>query len=152
MVAARPLSVNNAPTFRVDPQRLAAPSFAWPVVGPVTSDFTPDHPLGIDVGLALFPASSVRASAGGIVVYVGGDPCCSYGYHVIVDHGNGYTTLYAHLSSFNVEPDQPVLKGQTLGTSGDTGFSTSEHLHFELRHNEIPLDPRAYLVKDPLLN
>lgn len=136
------------PTYRIDPPRLGRPQFVWPVVGPISSQFGPAHPLGIDIGLALFPGSEVVASSGGRVASAGGDACCSYGLHVILDHGNGYTTLYAHLSSISVVEGQNVVAGQSLGKSGNTGLSTSEHLHFEIRHNDVRLDPREYLDWD----
>jgi murein DD-endopeptidase MepM/ murein hydrolase activator NlpD len=142
------LAFAGGPTYRIDQQRLTRREFAWPAIGPISNNFGPEHPLGIDIGLALFPASQVGASADGLVIHVGGDPCCGYGLHVIIDHGDGYTTLYAHLSFINVEEGQKVRRGQALGTSGNTGLSTSEHLHFELRHNDVPLNPQHYLTQD----
>jgi len=69
----------------------------------------------------------------------------SYGYHVVVDCGDGWTTLYAHMSQINVSPGQRVAAGATLGMTGLTGFTTGHHLHFEIRLNGGYLDPALYL-------
>lgn len=69
----------------------------------------------------------------------------SYGYHVIVDCGDGWTTLYAHMSEIHVTPGQSVSQGTQLGLSGVTGFTTGEHLHFEIRLNGGPVDPANYM-------
>ena len=105
----------------------------------------PAHPLGIDFGLSHAPGSAVRAVAAGKVAFAGGDACCSYGLYVIVDHGNGLKTLYAHLSALSVVTGQQVAQGQTLGPSGATGYSYGVHLHFEVHRNGTRVDPMAYL-------
>jgi murein DD-endopeptidase MepM/ murein hydrolase activator NlpD len=68
-----------------------------------------------------------------------------YGNHVIIDHGNGFTTLYAHLTSIFVEPGMTVSQGQQIGTMGSTGNSTGPHLHFEVRYGGVPYNPASYL-------
>ena len=68
-----------------------------------------------------------------------------YGNHVIIDHGNGFTTLYAHLASFRVQQGQTVVKGVPIGVMGSTGRSTGAHLHFEIRQNGKALSPLNYL-------
>ena len=100
---------------------------------------------GIDLALGGYPASSVYASCDGWVsrtewlTY-------SYGYYVIVDCGDGWKTLYAHFREITVSWGQSVAKGETLlGISGSTGFSTGEHLHFEIQYNGQYLDPAGYL-------
>ena len=85
------------------------------------------------------------ASAGGVVTFAGGNACCSYGLYVVVDHGNGMQTLYAHLSKIGVSVGQVVAQGQYLGTSGSTGYSTGEHLHFEVHVGGSIVNPLAYL-------
>ena len=110
--------------------------------GPITSYFGPSHPRGIDIGVSHVP---VRAAAAGEVVFAGGDPCCSYGYYVVIRHSDGYETLYAHLSRFDVTSGQRVERGQVLGISGNTGLSTGPHLHFELRRNGNVLNPLLFL-------
>ncbi len=69
----------------------------------------------------------------------------SYGYHVIVDCGDGWTTLYAHMSQINVSPGQRVGAGSSLGLSGVTGYTTGHHLHFEIRTFGAPVNPAVYL-------
>ena len=130
----------------------SAPSgkFAWPVAGTITSGFgNRIHPIfgvmrfhsGIDIAAPY--GTPVKAADGGQVVqagYFGG-----YGYSVMLYHGGGFATWYAHLSSINVSMGQPVQRGQVIGLVGSTGWSTGPHLHFEVRINGAPQNPRAYL-------
>ena len=113
--------------------------WAWPVTGLITSYFGPGHPLGIDVATSW--GSAILAARSGTVSFAGGNPCCSYGLHVILEHGGGYETVYAHLSSINVVPGQQVNRGDLIGALGSTGTSTGPHLHFEIGHNGVPQDP-----------
>jgi murein DD-endopeptidase MepM/ murein hydrolase activator NlpD len=69
----------------------------------------------------------------------------SYGYHVVVDCGDGWTTLYAHMSQIDVVVGQSVGQGAALGYSGTTGFTTGEHLHFEIRSYGTPVNPAQYI-------
>jgi murein DD-endopeptidase MepM/ murein hydrolase activator NlpD len=117
----------------------------WPVSGYISSRFTPAHPLGIDIGLIRTPNAPILAAAAGKVVFAGGDRCCSYGLHVILEHGNGFSTVYAHLSRIEVKEGDTVKSGFPLGLGGTTGKSSSEHLHFELRRGDEWLDPMPYL-------
>jgi murein DD-endopeptidase MepM/ murein hydrolase activator NlpD len=119
--------------------------FIWPVVGPISSYFGPSHPLGIDIDLFNDPNADIVAARGGEVVFAGGDPCCSYGYYVIVEHENGVQTLYAHLSQIIVSEGQFVSQDQLLGLGGRTGYATGNHLHFEMRVNGNVVDPLKYL-------
>ena len=99
---------------------------------------------GIDLDLYGYWGSNVFSACNGVVTkteYL----TYSYGYHVIVDCGDGWTTLYAHFSQILVTPGQQVSAGTVLGISGNTGFSTGEHLHFEIRKGGAPVDPAAYL-------
>jgi murein DD-endopeptidase MepM/ murein hydrolase activator NlpD len=68
----------------------------------------------------------------------------SYGNYVMINHANGYTTLYAHMSSIAVSAGQTVSKGSTIGYVGSTGWSTGPHCHFEIRYNGSTTDPAAY--------
>jgi len=119
--------------------------FIWPVSGPISSYYGPNHPLGIDIDLFNGRGSAIAAAAGGVVTFAGGNSCCSYGLYVVVDHGNGMQTLYAHLSKIGVSVGQVVAQGQYLGNSGTTGYSTGEHLHFEVHVGGRIVNPLGYL-------
>lgn len=117
-------------------------SFTWPASGSITQRYWGGHPA-IDVGS--WTGSPVKAADSGYVVTAGGGWNAGYGNHVIVDHGNGYVTLYAHLNSIFVRPGESVARGQQLGTVGNTGNSTGPHLHFEIRYQGTPQNPFSYL-------
>ena len=136
--------------------------FAWPCPGfyVLTSGFGPrwgTHHSGIDISSAGIGGASVVASRSGTVIYVNNS--CShnyakssscgcgggYGNYVIVQHDDGYSTVYAHLTSAVVSYGQSVSQGQLLGYVGSTGFSTGDHLHFEVRINGTRVDPEQYL-------
>ena len=96
---------------------------------------------GIDIGVGY--GVPIHSAAAGTVIYatwMGG-----YGNVIIVDHGDGLSTLYAHQSSLAVGNGARVARGQTVGYVGSTGFSTGPHLHFEVRVNGNPVDPMGYL-------
>ncbi|MBN2637789.1 MAG: M23 family metallopeptidase [Bacteroidales bacterium] len=71
-----------------------------------------------------------------------------YGNEIVVDHGYGYRTLYAHLSAFKVKKGQKVKRGQIIGLVGNTGKSTAPHLHYEVRKNNLPVDPIYFFFND----
>lgn len=116
----------------------------WPVPGPITSPFGPRwggfHP-GIDIGAGM--GTPIHAAASGTVVLAAYDG--GYGNFVVIDHGNGLATAYAHQSQIAVSVDEQVSQGQVIGYVGSTGFSTGPHLHFEVRVNGSPVDPMGYL-------
>ncbi|QLE49199.1 peptidase M23 [Nostoc sp. C057] len=87
--------------------------------------------------------SKIRAADSGRVIFAGWYG--GYGRAVIIDHGNGLTTLYGHTSELYVSEGQAVERGQAIGAVGSTGFSTGPHLHFEVRRNGTPVDPANYL-------
>ena len=112
----------------------------WPTTGPHTvsgNDYSPAH-LGIDITATT--STAVLASGDGVVVFAG---FSSYGYGNVVqiDHGNGFATIYAHLSQLNVGQCQSVYGGQVIGVAGSTGNSTGVHLHFEVRKGGVNLNP-----------
>jgi murein DD-endopeptidase MepM/ murein hydrolase activator NlpD len=119
--------------------------FIWPASGPISSYFTAGHPLGIDIDFHSSPNQAVGAAAAGTVVFAGGNPCCSYGLYVVIDHGNGFETLYAHFSSVAVSVGQRVSQGQVVGYGGRTGYATGNHLHFEVHLNGSVVNPLVYL-------
>jgi murein DD-endopeptidase MepM/ murein hydrolase activator NlpD len=102
-----------------------------------------DHP-GIDIAVAL--GSYIRAAGPGEVVIAGEDPV--YGLHLVIDHGDGYRTLYAHASRLLVETGDGVRRGEVVGLTGSTGQSTAPHLHFEVHLDGSPVDPLT-LVRQP---
>ena len=140
--------VNIAPAIAPRPAVVvaaaaAASTWGWPTRGLLTSVFGPSHPLGIDV--AVPSGTPVFSAAAGTVTFVGGNPCCSYGFHIIVAHGAEYETMYAHLSGFLVTKGEKVAAGQRIALSGTSGLSTGPHLHFELHRNGAVQDPMQYL-------
>ncbi|MDQ4025127.1 MAG: peptidoglycan DD-metalloendopeptidase family protein [Actinomycetota bacterium] len=118
--------------------------YIWPLNGAVTSYYGPrwgSMHTGIDIDGTT--GQPVVASKAGTVIMAGS--YSGYGNAVIVDHGGGYQTLYAHLSSFAVSNGQSVSQAQTVGAVGCTGSCTGDHLHFEVRVNGSPVDPMQYL-------
>jgi murein DD-endopeptidase MepM/ murein hydrolase activator NlpD len=121
-----------------------------PSDGPVTSTFGwRIHPIlgtsklhnGVDFGAEY--GSTIRAADNGVVISAG--PTGGYGEAVIIDHGNGLTTLYGHSSQLYVSVGQAVQRGQPIAAVGSTGFSTGPHLHFEVRRAGEPIDPMPFL-------
>ena len=125
-------------------------SMMWPYRGPITSPFGwRTHPIfgdsryhsGLDIGADY--GDTVVAADDGVVVFAGWYG--GYGNAVIIEHGNGVSTLYGHNSQLLVSEGQSVRKGQPICYIGTTGYSTGPHLHFEVRINGQETDPRAYL-------
>lgn len=139
-----------APLARVAPHPGPFP-LSEPVADAVTSSpfgtrrdpFTglPSNHRGID--LAAPEGVPVEASAAGVVTAAG--PRGGYGLAVEIDHGSGITTLYGHASEILVEPGTRVERGTPVALVGDTGRSTGPHVHFEVRSNGSPVDPRQAL-------
>ncbi len=99
----------------------------------------PTH-IGLDYGLRL--GDPVYAADNGVVIFAGWGG--GYGNLVKINHGNGYVTYYAHLDEIWVGCGDPVYQGQVIGLGGTTGNSTGPHLHYEIRYNGVPQDPRLY--------
>jgi murein DD-endopeptidase MepM/ murein hydrolase activator NlpD len=116
-------------------------NFIWPTSGIITQ-----YPIWYHMALDIANPGSppILAADSGTVTFTG---CVRYGYgcHIIIDHGNGYQTLYAHLSSISVSPGQAVSQGQIVGVMGSTGRSTGTHLHFEIRSGGQILNPLNFL-------
>ncbi len=115
--------------------------FIWPTQGVITQRFSWYH-SGVDIANNAEP--SILAADAGVVVYSG---CISTGYgcHIMIDHKNGYITLYGHMSRLDVSVGTNVTKGQVLGRMGSTGHSTGPHLHFEVRKAGGFLNPLSFL-------
>jgi len=116
--------------------------FVWPTGGTITQRFAWYH-KGVDIANKAAP--SVLAADSGTVVVAGWPDGTGYGNRVVIDHGNGYKTLYAHLSRINVVAGQTVVRGNVIGQMGSTGRSTGTHLHFEVIRNGVYLDPLSVL-------
>lgn len=89
----------------------------------------------------------IIAPANGIITEAGWKG--GYGYMIEIDHGNGLTTRYGHLSKLEVKEGDPIQRGQLIGFVGSTGRSTGPHLHYELRLGEKPINPRRFLPPEP---
>lgn len=121
----------------------------WPVpaVHSMSRGYRAGHQaLDICNGPVTMMGAQIVAADGGVAMVVSTNPYQSYGIHVIIDHGNGIHTLYAHLSSVSVVQGQPVTKGQELGRGGMTGNATGPHLHFEVRVNGVRVNPMNYVT------
>ena len=130
-----------------------APAFAWPVSGKVISDFGSTASGGKNDGINIATSMSapIHAAASGTVTYAG-DELKNYGNLVLVKHSGGYTTAYAHADKLTVTRGDFVAKGQVIGYSGQTGDVTSPQLHFEIRSNTTPVNPRSYLASTTASN
>jgi murein DD-endopeptidase MepM/ murein hydrolase activator NlpD len=125
----------------------------WPVEGPITTYFGEVgslwrrgwHP-GLDIGATMgTPVVAVRPGTVTVAEATGFNN--GYGSYVRIDHGEGLSTLYAHLARVLVSVGDTVLAGQPIGTIGMTGFTTGPHLHFEVRQNDEVQDPLRYLPR-----
>ncbi len=134
------------------PANYTAGQFLWP--SPVTRRVTSPygyriHPVtgksrfhaGIDIGAAY--GTNIVASDAGVVI-VAGYNAGGYGNYVVINHGGGYTTLYAHCSSLNVSRGQSVSRGQVIAKCGSTGMSTGPHIHYEVQLNGKTTNPMQY--------
>ena len=117
-------------------------SFIWPAGGLITQYMAWYHP-GIDIANRVAPG--IAAADGGVVRVAGWPDGMGYGNRVVIDHGNGYTSMYAHLSNVYVSVGETVSRGQLIGQMGSTGRSTGTHLHLEIHYKGVALNPLAIL-------
>lgn len=129
---------------------LSTPSI-WPVRGWVSSEFGPrKDPFGQmtkfhhGIDIANNPGSVIKASAKGVVHFSG--TMNGYGNVIVIDHGYNIQTRYAHLQKRLVKKNQVIKKGEKIGHLGNTGRSSGPHLHYEVRINDIPVNPRRYFL------
>lgn len=138
----KPSEKQTAPRIRrITPDAgtvVASGAFVWPAGGTISQNFAWYH-KGMDIANRAAP-NIVAADAGKIVV-AGWPDNYGYGNRVVIDHGNGYKTLYGHLSSIYVVSGQTVTRGAAIGKMGSTGRSTGTHLHFEVINNGVYLNP-----------
>lgn len=116
--------------------------FVWPAGGTISQRFVWYH-KGLDISNRAAPG--IAAADGGRVIVAGWPDGWGYGNRVVIDHGNGYQTLYAHLAKIYVSAGQSVSRGQVIGQMGSTGRSSGIHLHFEVIRNGVYLDPLSVL-------
>ena len=133
---------------KVRPRTMPTGTFKWPVSGRITSYFgyrtifgTYSYHGGIDISTSY--GNSIKAADGGTVVWSGYKG--TYGYLVIIDHGNGVQSYYGHNSKLLVKAGDKVYQGQTIARAGSTGRSTGTHCHFEIRINDTRVNPLSYL-------
>lgn len=129
----------SSPTFTAP----GGGNFIWPTKSVGISQYFAWYHPGVDLPNPAEPP--VVASDGGTVAVAGWPDNYGYGNRVVVDHGNGYQTLYAHLSNIYVSVGQVVSRGQVIGQMGSTGRSTGPHLHFEIRFKGIAVNPLTIL-------
>lgn len=129
---------------------LSIPEFVWPATGTITDRFglcrswdCSYRHKGLDVALDMY--EPILAAADGVVTFVGGDADLGLGWYIEVDHGEGWSTVYAHLVEFAVWQGQAVNAGDLIGYNGNTGHSTGPHLHLEVRHYDWYVDPLVVL-------
>src|SRR5205085_9103992 len=137
-------------TYEIIMQRAVTPSI-WPVDGRLTDGFGDRHnPFGgyssefhTGQDIATNYGTPVTATANGVVTFTGFQN--GYGQLVVIDHGGGLTTRYGHLSHIDANLGQNITRGDVVGRVGSSGRSTGPHLHYEIRINDEPVDPRPYL-------
>lgn len=119
----------------------AGGKYMWPATGLITQ-YPVSYHMAVDIANNATPP--IAAGDGGTVSFAG---CIKYGYgcHVIINHPDGFQTLYAHLSAYYVEAGDKVVRGQAIGKMGSTGRSSGIHVHFEVRANGQLLNPLSFL-------
>lgn len=145
-------SIQELSSFFQDQRSLlAATPSIWPTRGWITSNFgsrtspftgEPAIHEGLDIATGI--GTWVKSSADGIVTFAGVKG--GYGKIIIIDHGYGLSTRYGHLSEVHVTPGQRVRRGDRIGNVGNTGRSTGPHLHYEVRVNNLPVNPLRYIL------
>ncbi len=138
----QPANTYAASAYTGAPVQVAASgTFQWPTNGYISQGYWWGH-QALDIANAV--GIPIAAADSGYVSFAGWDGT-GYGYMVMVNHGNGFVTVYAHLSAYYVDPGQPVSRGQIIAAMGSTGRSTGPHLHFEIRYGGVLQNPLYYL-------
>lgn len=123
---------------------LGSGQFIWPASGGLAQYFSWYHPA---IDIDSLGGGPIYAADSGTVTVSGWPDNYGYGNRIVIDHGNGFTTLYAHLSAMYVSPGQAVSKGDVIGAMGSTGRSTGVHVHLEIRQNGVALNPLSLLSR-----
>lgn len=142
--ATASVAAANAAPANAAPARVGGSGVAWPTNGSVTSGFGyrwGSLHAGIDIANGI--GTPIRAAKGGTIILAGWNG--GYGNCIVIDHGGGFSTLYAHMTRLRASDGQRVSQGDLIGDMGSTGNSTGSHLHFETRVNGSPQDPTRYL-------
>ena len=135
---------NSHPSIVGAPQFLPkGGQFIWPTSSPTHFISQGYYSYHRALDLNRLNGYDLHASAAGVVTALPGST--GYGNHIIIDHGDGYTTLYGHMSQFLVKTGDYVQQGQLIGIMGSTGHSTGPHVHFEIRYHDVPQNPLNYL-------
>ncbi|MHB1959314.1 MAG: M23 family metallopeptidase [Acidobacteriaceae bacterium] len=151
-VAARALTSGLGPTSTLtDWVNLADAPTLWPVAGRITSSFGErNDPFAGDEGefhrgidIAAPTGTAIHATGDAVVASAGWGT--GYGREVVLNHGHGITTLYAHMASITVVPGESITRGQVIGYVGVSGHSTGAHLHYEVRINDTAVNPHRYM-------
>lgn len=119
-------------------------TFVWPTTARTISGYGYNPPLHPAIDIAGAEGNAVFATDSGVVVYAGWSNY-GYGYLIVIDHGNGWQSAYAHLSAYSVTCGQSVFQGGGIGAVGNTGNSYGAHLHFETVYNGAKLNPLDFL-------
>ena len=119
----------------------ATGTFVWPASGRITQGYSFYHKA---IDIANHHGGPILAADSGTIIATGWDTS-GYGNKIMINHGNGYVTLYAHLSLIQVRVGQRVKRGNVIGQMGSTGRSTGTHLHFEIRRGRVLLNPLTFL-------
>ncbi|MEI6728091.1 MAG: M23 family metallopeptidase [bacterium] len=140
------LRVGTGTTYANTYSEAKSAGLIWPTTGVISRCIQPNH-IACDV--ANFSSPPIFAAKSGVVSAVYKFTVAGYGLAVVIDHGNGLKTLYAHMSEIYATPGQQVVQGQSIGRMGQTGWATGIHLHFEVLVNGVKQDPLMFLSGVP---
>ncbi|MEK7595482.1 MAG: M23 family metallopeptidase [Patescibacteria group bacterium] len=116
----------------------------WPTSVRIITQYFSYYHNGLDIATPWSLVPPIYACGEGTVTRAGWDPF-GLGLHIVIDHGNGYSTVYGHMRKLNVSVGQDVNKGQVIGLMGSTGRSTGPHLHFIIKYKGVPQNPLRYV-------
>ncbi len=121
--------------------------FVWPVNGNIIKTYgqMPNGKINDGVNIAARAGSTIKAASDGYVVYAGSE-LPGFGLLILINHGNGWVSAYAHAEELLVEENQPIRQGQAIAKVGETGSVDRPQLHFQLRRGKSPIDPASHLL------
>jgi len=136
----------KAPAAKKEPVA-AVPSFRWPVTGHIVDGFGPraNGSTNDGINFAVPEGTPIRAAEDGVVAYAGNE-LKAFGNLVLIRHADNYVSAYANASEILVKKGDTIRRGQIIAHSGQTGNASSPQLHFEIRKNSTPVDPRKLLA------